>query len=799
MDFEKLKEKIDNTIYENIDGDIGGANLNEVLNDMVDKMEEIETTPGPQGPQGPQGERGPQGPVGQDAVNPFKGWYDSDDDLPESPLVGDFAYVMDASPATSVSIYKCSTAGIWTDSGDDVDTSLVQTFRTGQSINLTGIDNDLVNSLSGDVAGAETAMLLKSKLANVDLTETKVEVSTEGSTPNVIDEYYVNGNTGEPTHPTSSSDYQYYSYLLTDLPEGALRVRFLAGGNKSASYNTGYAFGKYVEGIWTPLSMGTFPASDDPSEIIVEVPDGATHFMTTCKAKSTVTAITIAQFYCYVQGGYPALGHNDIANDFDGGVEKVLSAEKGRELYLNLSEKNVVSPVKYAKQNFAAVEIGDTLNESNFTGSNSSAVRVFDVQGGVDYYLYGGLDKNAGGYWLYFWTDENDVVLDRIYSTVLPTDKTTQSYRFWEGYKATAPEGAVKLYEKCYNAAPDANFHIDYYSFKQEQSTWMRILAIGNSYSQDSLAYVPFIMRAISPNIKMQIGILHQDSASIEDHYNNFIWARDEDTDHNKGENYRFFLYDSSGTNAWVDFGSSQDNKKSIQWALDNYDWDLVLMNNTRMESGNPPEKYIPLENLISAYVGYAIKFGGIMTINHPSSHNGGTPSNPNTGSSIYFIGEEELDARFDQSCATNRNEIEKTLCDFVLPVATAVMNAYTVETIKSIGSYANHPNNSSGMGYLCYFDGFHLQDGLPCQLAAYTVIIGLLALYGKSYQSVLGDRTKCDSAFLSGKNVPGPHGTATGFDEGYENIHFIQRCAVMATKNPWVVTDMNSFVDTIE
>lgn len=73
----------------------------------------------------------------------FKGWFTDLAALQAkvaSPEVGDYAYVADASPATTTSIYVCETAATWTDSGRDVDTSNVQTFQTGEQVNEVGID-----------------------------------------------------------------------------------------------------------------------------------------------------------------------------------------------------------------------------------------------------------------------------------------------------------------------------------------------------------------------------------------------------------------------------------------------------------------------------------------------------------------------------------------------------------------------------------------------------------------------------------------------------------------------------------
>lgn len=78
----------------------------------------------------------------------FKGWFNS---LPEleaehTAIEGDSAYVKDASPATTWSIYvydsTASSDNYWADSGTDADTTHVQTFETGEKVNSVGIDDE---------------------------------------------------------------------------------------------------------------------------------------------------------------------------------------------------------------------------------------------------------------------------------------------------------------------------------------------------------------------------------------------------------------------------------------------------------------------------------------------------------------------------------------------------------------------------------------------------------------------------------------------------------------------------------
>lgn len=97
-------------------------------------------------------------PKGEDAVNPFKGFYTSVSDAPTSGMVaGDYIFVSDASPATTVSIYDWDTTNTqWEDSGKDIDPAALAEFQSGERVSATSIDNTmLVNPSSGSLAKAE--------------------------------------------------------------------------------------------------------------------------------------------------------------------------------------------------------------------------------------------------------------------------------------------------------------------------------------------------------------------------------------------------------------------------------------------------------------------------------------------------------------------------------------------------------------------------------------------------------------------------------------------------------------------
>ena len=117
---------------------------------------------------------GPKGPKGDDAPQPFKGWFEAGatetSNLPANPTVGDYAYVQtvdgEENPVTKV--YDCVTTGTWHDSGRTVDTSNVQVFKTLQKVNEVSIVNDCTTGGENDVLSAEQGKVLKQEITQLD-------------------------------------------------------------------------------------------------------------------------------------------------------------------------------------------------------------------------------------------------------------------------------------------------------------------------------------------------------------------------------------------------------------------------------------------------------------------------------------------------------------------------------------------------------------------------------------------------------------------------------------------------------
>lgn len=300
----------------------------------------------------------------------------------------------------------------------------------------------------------------------------------------------------------------------------------------------------------------------------------------------------------------------------------------------------------------------------------------------------------------------------------------------------------------------------------------LRLVCIGNSYSQDALAYVPFIMQAMGIDVDVTIGILMMSSSTLSDHISNF---------ENETAAYTYYHYEAGAT-AWENQG-----KKTIQYALETYQWDIILTHSAGAGETNK-NVYMPkvhrIVNDLYTDLAYPVKLGWVSGQTRPAVTNGGANRTDEVIMNYYNILQGQ-----------SQNVLQESVFDFNIPVGTAVQNARTIPTLKAIGGYASNENNTSGNGYLCHTDGVHLQEGLPCQLAAYTVILTLLDLLGINEKSIFGDTTRVTSSWTSSKSIPSPHGSCTGSTD--DNCRMAQMCALMAHKNQFEVTDMTDIVNT--
>lgn len=609
-------------------------------------------------------------------------------------------------------------------------------------------ETKLDNPIEGTLAIAEDVMPVKSTLNGVLLNETKIELVDN---TNYFTGFYVNASTGKIA---SSSGWR----ILKINIGGVNSVRFV-GYKANTTTSTGYGFCNDEPTITVDYAIDEtiryeqYTGSSGNKEYIVSVPADKKWMVITVPSD---TYIQMENFYCYTQVGFSVKEEIDKVQD---------EIEESLYEIQPVTIQPVLNPD--TNSNYVSIEavVGHNI-VNDYVSSTTQKIDRYEIEGGKKYFLSGWWFISAD-YTIATWTDINKTVLK-----IEQFRGNTNDGLYLTDKEIIAPTNARYLYLVKRTANTATNPILKEYN-KIDIKRQIRLLIIGNSYSQDALAYVPFIFPKITNKVLLTIGILYLDGASLNQHLTNL---------NNASETYRFHL--SENGNPWT-----TQNDKSIQYALENYKWDIVLTHQKSNYAYNYTTYQPDLDMLINKIqesVTYPIKFGWMLVQSRPGNTTSGTPN----------FSDELIETHYENISTYAQNVLNETLCEFVIPWGTAIQNARTLPEICALGRYANtdvFPSNTSGLGYLTY-DGVHLQEGLPCLIAAYTVILSLLSICGENYNSIIGDDTVPTSTWISNKSIPGANGSPVGAT--IENTRIAQKCAIMAFKKPYAITDMTYIVN---
>lgn len=273
----------------------------------------------------------------------------------------------------------------------------------------------------------------------------------------------------------------------------------------------------------------------------------------------------------------------------------------------------------------------------------------------------------------------------------------------------------------------------------------VKVLSIGNSFSHDAFSYVPFLMKDIDPEMELTLAIAAIGGCTVEQH------ATFSQTNEEKYDYHKYI----PGATTW-----HHEGPISVKKAIQDEAWDIIII----QQQSERSQRYDTYQPYLNNFIDYIFK-----TVNKPVKlvwHL--TPSyghEPFEGLDMY---------RRIAICA--QQVLKDTPVEFVIPNGTAIQNARGTY-LKELGD----KGHLSG-------DNLHMQEGLPRQIEAYTTILSLLKLTGREYISIYGNKTICSDEWLEGKKT-----WTTGKSVGsvLENLETAQKCAIMAMKNPFEVSEI--------
>lgn len=294
------------------------------------------------------------------------------------------------------------------------------------------------------------------------------------------------------------------------------------------------------------------------------------------------------------------------------------------------------------------------------------------------------------------------------------------------------------------------------YNLNGEQYTEKKsisILFVGNSLTQDGIAYLPYMLKTYYPEVDFKIYMWYIGGYTLAKHYSTF-------TSNGKAE--IFSVAENSA--AWTNFSKS----KTMAEVLRTYAFDIVCM---------------------QEYFNYKTEYADAADWNNCRDY---IVSNYKGGNALEFVSlfhaplRSKADEVFAMTESGNALILQTTVSQDMIPNGIAVYRALSTDL------------NTLGDEWQLSPDGTHTQEGLPCLLQTYVTLCWLFDRLGIN-KSVYGSPMRMTTAIYNTLSVPGANlgsGVVTGTDA--QNL-LAQEIAIKAYKEGKQLVIMANFNNVSE
>lgn len=330
---------------------------------------------------------------------------------------------------------------------------------------------------------------------------------------------------------------------------------------------------------------------------------------------------------------------------------------------------------------------------------------------------------------------------------------------FWFGKGERRPLGTMmKQLVKCFALAV---IFLIYPGYESAASS-LKVLVIGNSYSNDAFGFLPFVLKSANSDVALTLGICMDGSQTIQGQLN-----------HALNENKHYVRYEK-----WTKrTGWTCNYGKSLAQAVDDDEWDWIVLHQANVLSCKM--------STITPYLGELLNYfretkqfkGKIAWMITPAFAEGTTSSGVNKLGQVssglgldYIMTTDEMQQRILNVSKQLINQYDDI--DMIIPCGLGVSHARHT-WLNLLGDWA--PKDASG-GNLVYKDGHHLQYGVGNLIESWVAALSLscdldTAVVVTGYRWMNGDIM----AARDSKNQPIP----TGMDAATQQ--FARQCAYEA------------------
>ncbi|MBR3101287.1 MAG: DUF4886 domain-containing protein [Muribaculaceae bacterium] len=300
------------------------------------------------------------------------------------------------------------------------------------------------------------------------------------------------------------------------------------------------------------------------------------------------------------------------------------------------------------------------------------------------------------------------------------------------------------------------------YSGFESVASNLKVLVIGNSYSNDAFGFLPFVMNSACPDVSLTLGICMDGSQTIQGQLN-----------HALNDTKYYVRYEKwTKRTGWV-----VDYHKSLSGAVDDDQWDWIVLHQASVLSCNV--------STITPYLGELLDYfrntkhfeGKIAWMIIPAFAEGTTSSGVNKLGQVssglgldYIMTTDEMQQRIFKVSKQLLSQYDEL--DEIIPCGLGI--GYARHTwLNLLGDWA--PKDAAG-GNLVYKDGHHLQYGVGNLIESWVATLSLTsnvdtAAVVTGYRWMNGDIM----ATRDSRNQPIP----TGMDASTQQ--FARQCAYKA------------------
>lgn len=272
-----------------------------------------------------------------------------------------------------------------------------------------------------------------------------------------------------------------------------------------------------------------------------------------------------------------------------------------------------------------------------------------------------------------------------------------------------------------------------------ENEKEISILFVGNSLTQDGIAYLPYVLKEYYPDIDFKFYIWYNGGYTLAQQYTKF---------QNDATCEIFSVAENN--KSWT----NSNNSIKMSYILSHYQFDIVCM-----------QEYF---NYKSSYTDTDLTDWNNCRDYIVSNYTG--------GNSLEFISlfhapkRDNAASIFAMTQSGNALILQKTIAQDMIPTGIAVYRALST-SLDSLGD----------RGHLSP-DGTHTQEGLPCLLQTFVAVCWLFDKLSIN-KSIYGSSMRMTSSIYNTINVPGPNlGTGVIVGTDAENL-LAQEVAIQAYK----------------